>query len=230
MSSATSSGTEADREPSPGRAGEVSAGSTRLRLSAMMFLEYFIWGVWYVTLGTYLGRTLRMSGIQIGMVYTTSAIAAIVSPFFIGMVADRFFATERVLAVLQLTGAILLWTASWIHAFWPLYLVLLAYALVFMPTAALTNSMSFHHLPDPAVDFPRVRVLGPLGWILGGVLVGQLRLEASPIPMRIAAVAAVGFAVFCLTLPHTPPQGPPRDATKQQDARTLSRGREQRHR
>lgn len=172
-----------------------------------MFLEYFIWGVWYVTLATYLGRTLRMSGIQIGMVYTTSAIAAIVSPFFIGMVADRFFATERLMAVLQLMGAALLWTASWIHDFWPLYLVLLAYALVFMPSAALTNAMSFHHLEDPAVDFPRVRVLGPVGWILGGLVVGQLGLEASPVPMRIAAVTAVAFAGFCLTLPHTPPAG-----------------------
>ncbi len=183
----------------------ATARSVRLRLSAMMFLEYFVWGVWYVTLATYLGRSLRMSGIQIGMVYTTSAIAAIVSPFFIGMVADRFFAAERVLAVLQLVGGLLLWTASWLQHFWPLYLVLLAYALVFMPTAALTNSMSFHHLADPAVDFPRVRVLGPVGWIMGGLVVGQLGLEASPVPMRIAALAGLGFAAFCLTLPHTPP-------------------------
>ncbi len=184
-----------------------SSSSKRLRLSAMMFLEYFIWGTWSVTLATYLGRTLAFTPVEIGVAYTTSATAAIVSPFFIGLVADRFLATERILALLHLAGAALLWAAGSLAHFGPLYLALLGYALVFMPTTALTNAISFAHLPDPATDFPRVRVLGTLGWIASGLLVGRLGLEATAIPLRIAGVSSLGMAIFCLTLPHTPPLG-----------------------
>jgi len=173
----------------------------------MMFLQYFIWGTWSVTLATYLGRTLAFTPVQIGLAYTTGATAAIVSPFFVGMVADRFFATERVLALLHLAGALLLWSAAVLPHFVPLYLALLGYALVFMPTLPLTNALCFAHLPDPATDFPRVRVLGTLGWIVAGLLVGQLALEATPVPLRIAALASAGMAGFCLLLPHTPPLG-----------------------
>ncbi len=173
----------------------------------MMFLEYFIWGTWSVTLATYLGRTLAFTPVEIGLAYTTGATAAIVSPFFIGMVADRFFATERILALLHLVGAGLLWTAAGQARFLPLYLAMLGYSLVFMPTQALTNAITFAHLPDPARHFPRIRAFGTFGWIASGLVVGRLALEATAVPLRIAAVASLAMAAYCLMLPHTPPLG-----------------------
>jgi nucleoside transporter len=178
----------------------------RLKLSAMMFIQYFVWGSWYVTLATYLGQTLRFEGSQIGMAYGTAALAAMISPFFVGMVADRFFATERILAVLHLTGAVLMYFASQLKAFSTFYPVLLGYTLCYMPTLALTNSLSFHHMNDPAREFPRVRVLGTLGWIVAGLVVGRLGLESTAVPLKIAAGSSLFLGLFCLALPHTPPK------------------------
>ncbi len=177
----------------------------RARLSTMMFLEYFIWGAWYVTVGTWLSQTLHFSGEQVGLAAGSTAVGAILSPFFIGLVADKLFATQKVLAVLHLLGGLLLFAASTRTTFIPFYALVLLYCLCFMPTLALTNSLAFRQMGDPKIEFGPIRVLGTFGWIVAGLLIGSLRLEATQFPMRLAATASIVMAIYCLTLPHTPP-------------------------
>ncbi len=179
--------------------------SVRIKLSSLMFLQYFVWGAWSVTMGTWLGQTLGFTGEQIGLAAGTTALAAMISPFFVGMIADRFLATEKILAVLHLIGGLVLFYGSTMSAFGPFYAVLLGYALCYMPTLALSNSLSFHQMKDPAREFPSIRVLGTIGWIVAGLLVGTLGLEATAMPMRLAAGASLLLGLFCFALPHTPP-------------------------
>jgi nucleoside transporter len=177
----------------------------RIRLSVMMFLQYFVWGSWFVTLGTYLGTTLKFPGERIGLAYGTASVAGMIAPFFVGMIADRFFATQRILALLHIVGGGLLYYASLQSEFSIVYAVLLGYFICYMPTLALSNSLSFHNMSDPGTQFPGIRVLGTIGWIAGGLIVGALKVEALNVPMQIAAGASVALGLFCLALPHTPP-------------------------
>ena len=163
--------------------------TVRLKLSVLMFLQYFVWGAWYVTMGTWLGGRLHFSGEQIGLAAGTTALAAMISPFFVGMIADRFLATERILAVLHVAGGVVLFYASAQTRFAPFYAVLLVYTLCYMPTLALSNSLSFRQMADPGREFPPIRVLGTIGWIVAGLCIGTLGLEATARPLEIAGGA-----------------------------------------
>ena len=182
----------------------------RLRLSVMMFLEYFIWGAWYVTIGTWLGQTLHFSGDQIGIIYGTTTIGAIISPFLVGLMADELFANQHLLAVLHGVGGVLLWFASTQTHFGSMYALLLIYSLLYMPTMALTNALAFRQMKDPSQDFGGIRGLGTAGWIVAGLTITGFgfflhNVEATAVPIRIAAVASILFGIYALTLPHTPP-------------------------
>jgi len=179
--------------------------SYRIRFSLMMFLNYVIWGAWYVTLSTYLTINLKFTGTQAGAIFGTTALASIISPFFVGLIADRFFASEKVLSVLHLLGAVLLVFVTKATSFAAVYALMFAYCLCYFPTIALTNSLTLQHLKDTGRDFPLIRVFGTLGWIAIGVTIGLLRVETSTTPFLLAAGASVIMSVFSLTLPHTPP-------------------------
>jgi nucleoside transporter len=182
------------------------AVSVRARLSAMMFLQFFVWGAWFVTLSTYLGRGLSFSGTDIGDAYSTMPWGAIVAPFLVGMIADRFFAAEKVLGVLHLAGAVLLEAATRVTEPRALFWVLLAYALCYNPTLALVNAVAFNQMESPEKQFPAVRVFGTLGWIVAGLLVGAMGIEATALPLRIAALSSGVLGFFSFALPATPPR------------------------
>jgi nucleoside transporter len=177
----------------------------KFRLGIMMFLEYFIWGAWYVTIATWLSGTLHFNAQQIGIVAGATAVGAIIAPFFVGVVADKFFATEKLLGLLHIAGGLLLLLASRQTRFGGVYSIILLYCLCYMPTMALTNSLSFRQMTDPQIEFGGIRVLGTCGWIVAGLLVGALGLEATAHPLQIAAGASVLMGLYCFTLPRTPP-------------------------
>lgn len=142
-----------------------------LRLSTLMFLQFFIWGSWFVTLATFLGNTLGANGGQIGQAFATQSWGAILAPFVIGLIADRYFNAERILGLLHLAGAVLLYQLYAAADFTTFYPLVLAYMLCYMPTLALANSVAFRHLTDPARQFARIRVWGTLGWIAAGLAI-----------------------------------------------------------
>ena len=185
--------------------------SVNVRLAAMMFLNYVIWGAWYVTITPYLTDTLKFSGDQAGAIFGTFALACMISPFFVGLIADRYFSTERMLAALHLIGAVVLYLVSQVSSFGGIYALMLLYTLCYCPTIALTNSLTLRNISDAGTQFPLIRVFATFGWIAVGLVVGWFRWETSANQFLLAAGASVAMSLFCLTLPHTPPadQGHP---------------------
>jgi nucleoside transporter len=180
----------------------------------MMFLEFAIWGSWFVVFFPYLLRH-GFSGTQAGMLIGNMALGAIFSPMLVGVLADRFFASERLMAVLNFAGAALLYWMAQIqdpNQFWLLYAVSLVYALVYNPTLALVNSVSFTHVPDATRDFPSIRVLGTIGWIVANLFVGKTLDFYTNQPLLLAVGLSVALGVVSLFLPHTPPTGKKGDA------------------
>jgi nucleoside transporter len=175
-------------------------------LAFMMFLQYYIWGSWYVTMGTYMSVFLKSTGIQIGAVYSALAIATMISPFFIGMIADRFFSAQRLMGILHLTGGLLLFFASRIGSNTAFYWIILLYSLVYMPTIALSNSVAFRQMSDPGKQFPVVRVFGTLGWVVAGFMIARLGIEKTPSTFHMASIISLLLGVFSFVLPNTPPQ------------------------
>ncbi len=183
----------------------------RLNLSIMMFFQFAVWGAWFVVLGNYL-TALKFTGTQIGSIYATMSLGAVFSPMFIGQIADRYFSSERLMGVLHLTGAGLLYCMAQITEPAAFYWMTLAYALVFSPTLALSNSVSFSHIPDAARDFPGIRVLGTIGWIVAGLIVGKALgagAKDTNQPLLLAAGLSLFLGFYSFFLPHTPPKGKP---------------------
>jgi len=188
--------------------------SIQYQLSFMMFLEFFIWGGWFVTMGSFLGNNLSASGAETAMAYSTQSWGAIIAPFIIGLIADRFFNAERILGVLHIAGAVLMYLMSQTSEFGLFYPYVLGYMIAYMPTLALVNSVSFNQMNDPAKQFPFVRVWGTIGWILAGLVIsfvfkwdsieniGKGMLSNT---FLMVAIASGILGIFSFTLPKTPP-------------------------
>ncbi len=186
----------------------------RIRLSAMMFLEFFIWGAWFVTLGTFLDKNFVVTGSEKASVFSTQSWGAIIAPFIIGLIADRYINAEKILGILHLAGAALmyqLYRATDISTFYPYVLI---YMILYMPTLALVNSVSFRQLKDPEKDFSGIRVWGTIGWVVAGLLISYLFFwdnaqNAGQGQLRntflMAAIASLLLGLFSFTLPATPP-------------------------
>ncbi len=190
--------------------------STQFQLSFMMFLEFFIWGGWFVTLGSFLGNNLSATGAETGMAYSTQSWGAIVAPFIIGLIADRFFNAEKILGVLHIIGAILMYQMSQTTEFSAFYPYVLGYMIAYMPTLALVNSVSFNQMSDPSKQFPFVRVFGTIGWIVAGLAISlvfkwdsESNIASGMLSntFTMVAVASAVLGIFSFTLPKTPPKG-----------------------
>jgi nucleoside transporter len=192
----------------------------RVKLSVMMFLQFAIWGAWFVTFWPYMQNTLGFKPETIGWIFSTMALGTIFSPMLVGLIADRYFATEKMIAALHLAGAALLYLMANVTTPTELFIASLGYALIYGPTLALTNSISFRHIPDATRDFPGIRVMGTLGWIAVSFAVGKILVLFTPLengehvapfktnlPFMLAAGLSVVLALLSLLLPHTPPSG-----------------------
>ena len=188
---------------------------TKARLCAMMFLEFFIWGGWFVTMGSYLAANLHASGAQTGLAYGTQAWGAIVAPFIVGLVADRYFNAERLLGLFHIAGGILMYALYRTGAFGAFYPVLLAYMILYMPTLALVNAIAFRQVDDPARHFPGLRVWGTIGWIVAGLVISYLFAWDSHAGIAaghlrqtflMCSIASFVLGAYAFTLPRTPPR------------------------
>ena len=183
-----------------------------VRLSAMMFLQFFVWGTWYVTIGNYMAAQ-GMADLT-HWPYTVNPIAAIVAPFFLGLVADRYFATEKVLGILHLLGGLVMFAvAQSTGSPTAFILLLLLYNLCYMPTLGLSNSLAFHNIDNQEKQFPMIRVFGTIGWIAAGLFIGFVLgpfagdelPDRTPLPLYTAVVVSILLGAYSFTLPHTPP-------------------------
>jgi nucleoside transporter len=191
--------------------------TTRLQLSTMMFLEFFIWGAWFVTLGTFLINNLHASGAETSAVFSTQSWGAIIAPFIVGLIADRYFNAEKILAILHIIGAFLMYQmykAPDVAVFYP---YVLGYMILFMPTLALVNSISFSQMKDTEKEFPGIRVWGTVGWIIAGLAISFVFVWDSAANVQaglmkntflLAAIASLVLGIFSFTLPKTPPKMP----------------------
>jgi MFS family permease len=193
--------------------------SVRFRLGFMMFLEYAIWGSWYSVLSAYLQSTMHFSGTQVGFIYSLLPIATIIAPMIGGQLADRYFPTQKVIAVTQLVGGAILLLGAAVTSYGAMVWLMLVYCIVYAPTLALTNSIAFINLKDSSKDFGRVRVWGTIGWIAAGWALAGWRLLAKSAPgmaikgdmLFLAGIFSVIMGVASFGLPHTPPK---REGTK----------------
>ena len=182
---------------------------TRLQLSFLFFLEFFIWGGWFVTMGTFLSQSFDASGSQLAMAYETQSIGAIIAPFIIGLIADRYFAAQKILGILHLLGAGLLFLAGESNSFGNFYPYIFIYMLLYMPTLALVNSVAFGQMKNPSKEFAAIRVLGSIGWIIAGLSIGYLSWENTQLlkyTFYMTSAASLLLGIFSFSLPNTPPK------------------------
>ena len=180
--------------------------SLKFQLCVFMFLQYFIWGSWYATMGTYLTTGLNFTGRQLGSAYSAFAIGAMIAPFFVGLIADRYFASEKLLGVLGLLGGLLLFALPAAKSFWTFFPLLTLYCASYTPTLALGNSLSLHQLRNARFWFPIITTLSAFGWIAGGLTVSYAGFENDHRQFYLAGALSVAFGLFAFTLPHTPPK------------------------
>ncbi len=185
---------------------KTKRNSVHIKLAALQFLQHLVWGSWFVTGGTYMSEILNFSGQEIGMVYGSTAIAASLSPFFIGSLADKYFPSEKVLMLLHFIGGCLLLILPFLDTYILFYPVMLLYLLTYLPTFSLANGLCFYHLEDTKKDFPIIRVWGTIAWIGIGFIISYAQIETSPAMFQIAGISAWATSIFCYFLPSTPPQ------------------------
>ncbi len=188
---------------------------TKIRLCVMMFLEFFIWGGWFVTMGSYLAANLHASGAQTGLAYGTQAWGAIIAPFIVGLIADRYFNAERLLGLLHIAGGLLMYVLYRTSSFSAFYPALLAYMILYMPTIALVNAIAFRQMDDPSLHFSGVRVWGTIGWIVAGLVISYVFAWDSRAGLAqgllretflLCSIASFVLGVYAFTLPRTPPR------------------------